>query len=277
MKEFPKPLENPIVTIYHQTRMSPDVFCERDTQEIKNSITETPETNGPGNLQTRREWDIYVLRHGKPTAYGDTTADLDIDGANQVQAFTENLITDLNQTDGKKAIRILYSNRPRTKQTGFWVELGLKRAIKEERLPDTRILGIRKAHFLNTARILDAVVLDGTDPIDAYQTWLNADDEYYTKLNILHPGDVVDMNLREVAKREKGSMRLGIGERIVEIWSTHEVTIGPLTVQLFPEATQVFSTIGETNIRYGEMMKVTIGPGEHPIFEFRNHTNPRKT
>ncbi len=255
--------------------MSIEASCGEHVSPTENSYS-VPELTECKNLPPKRPWKIHILRHGKPTIYGETSADLDMDGVNQTQHFVETLIADLNQTEDKKAIRILYSDRPRTKQTAFWTELGLKRAIKEERLPRTRILGVRRDKFLNTARILDAVVLDGVDPTDAYQTWLNANEDYYRNLNILSPGDVVQATLNQIAKRERNATRLGRGEQIVEIWSTHEVTLGPLTIQLFPEATQVINSHpGETNIRYGEMMKATIGPGDHTVFEFRNHTNPR--
>ena len=212
----------------------------------------------------RRKMRIFIVRHGEPEIYAAKDSMLSEEGKKQVREFGKNFLDDLKKRqETGAAIKILYSEISRTKESGEILESELEKTIQEEKLQNITLLNSHKREALKSVGTLGPLINTGVPKAEAYERWLTANPEELRLVSAKTPEDIDEAMSELVKGMDKMSSRLGPGPEIDYVWVTHETTHGAILKRLDPE--------GRANIGFVEPLEVDIGEKDGSIkYKFRN-------
>lgn len=214
----------------------------------------------------------YILgRHGLPSEYAVTEAELCPEGYQQVDTFTlETYLPTLEaRQDHGVSIAIPYSARTRTRQSAFRFHDTLVSALAQHphKYPDTVVLQPYETPELLTAPIiLDVAEKFGIPRRHAYQTWITTPADLLKSLGILTPHDVY-RSIIDVVKEGLKVDYVPYGRYVDIVGWTHETTLAMVAVA-FPED----FTKNPPIINYTEPMTISKDPTGAIQLSFRDKT-----
>lgn len=240
---------------------------ERRVSSIERSHSPETDSHFSGKIH------VICPRHGEPLVYGDTDAKLSWRGIWQVRRFTSRFTESLSHMpDNPKHVRVVWGDRPRTRQTGGIIHRQIADKIRKGHLPDVT-LGVQngaqghEVPLFGPGATLGPLINSKIPKSKAFHEWRTGDEEFLHQLGAVTPDEFVTRFDRFFHKMGivSDEIREKWGPEVFYIGVTSETTHGAILNKIYPELKE-----DRINIDYAEPFEMVInGSGQNPIFNFR--------
>jgi hypothetical protein len=209
---------------------------------------------------THRPMRVFLMRHAEPKVYGDKKSKLSGVGKKQVEDKARELYGILRDGNPHE-VRIVYSSRPRTAQTGRRLQREFRRLIQNDGNTDLVLAKPHEEPVLQTARPLNQLSKHSVPREQLYSQWTTLPEEELRRMGVATPSMVredLSLYLRDL---DRQSREMEPGREIDIIAVTHEPSLHVFQSELFPHL--------QEKPQYGEFMVIDLGRPEGIRFSFR--------